>query len=233
MTLVDVVVATESLSTLKELVIKAELVDTLSGEGPFTVFAPSNDASKALPAATLNAVQSNDALLKKVLLYHVLASKVQSTDLKNGETKVVTANDLMLFVSKSEKGQVTVQNNDKSITAKVVLADVGADNGVAHVIDQVLVPVDEDVTTTAAGTAVAKTLVDVVVATESLSTLKELVIKAELVDPLSGEGPFTVFAPSNDAFKALPAATLNAVQSNDALLKKVLLYHVLASKVQS
>merc|ERR1711937_1130656 len=98
---------------------------------------------------------------------------------------------------------------------------------------QVLVPVDEGVTTTAAGTAVAETLVDVVVATESLSTLKELVIKAELVDTLSGEGPFTGFAPSNDAFKALPAATLNAVQSNDALLKKVLLYHVLASKVQS
>merc|ERR1711937_275612 len=99
---------------------------------------------------------------------------------------------------------------------------------------QVLVPVDEGVTTTAAGTAVAKTLVDVVVATESLSTLKELVIKAELVDTLSGEGPFTVFAPSNDAFKALPAATLNAVQSNDALLKKVLLLHVaIGAQVES
>jgi len=109
--------------------------------------APSNDAFDKLDKATLKAVNEDADLLKQVLLYHVLASKVLSTDLEVDTTKVATANELTLFVTKSAAGVVTIQNNDGTITATVTLADVGADNGVAHVIDTVLVPGEEPTTT--------------------------------------------------------------------------------------
>jgi len=185
------------------------------------VFAPSNDAFDKLDADTLAELKNDTARLEKVLLYHVLASKVLSRDLEENTTTVATANNLTLYVTKDKSGKkITIQNNDKSITAKVTTADVdGAINGVAHIIDAVLFPIN--------------TLVQVVAATDSLSTLNELLVEAELVDTLSGDGPFTVFAPSNDAFDDLDADTLAGIKNDTAMLKKVLLYHVLASKVLS
>ena len=102
---------------------KAGLVETLQGDGPFTVFAPTNDAFDKLDAATLKAVQSDDALLKKVLLYHVLASQVLSTDLAVGETEVKSANGLTLYVTKTAAGAVIVLNNQKVFYAKVVILE--------------------------------------------------------------------------------------------------------------
>jgi len=149
-TLVDVVKATDILSTLLTAVSAADLAGTLSGAGPFTVFAPTNDAFAALPADTLASLlkPENKAQLADILTYHVVAAKAMAGDLKDGENVFTAMNGKSIFVTKSAAG-VTVENNDRSIKANVVKPDVGADNGVAHVIDAVLLP--KVVTTTPGG----------------------------------------------------------------------------------
>ena len=110
--------------------IEMELVDTLKGKGPFTVFAPTDDAFAKIPKADLDALLANKAKLKSVLTYHVVSGKVMSTDIKPGMVKSVQGEKLTI----GTVGGVTV---DK---AKVVAADVAADNGVIHAIDTVLMP---------------------------------------------------------------------------------------------
>lgn len=208
---------TASLSTLVVALKAADLVDTLSGKGPFTVFAPSNDAFNAIPKATLTYLLANKTALTQVLTYHVVSGKVLSSDLKNGE-KVMTLEGNNLTV-KLDGGGVMV--ND----AKVTTANVIASNGVVHIIDKVLLP---------PGFA-PPTIPDLAIATPDLSTLVAALKAADLVTTLSGEGPFTVFAPTNEAFSALPAGVLDALlkPANIADLKKVLTYHVAAGEVES
>lgn len=128
----DTIAADPALSTLNGLVQSAGLTETLNGAGPFTVFAPTNDAFKAVPAKTLEALGKDAAALKGVLTYHVLASKVMAADVKNGKVKTVHGADLEL----SKAGDfVTVGEN-----AIVSKANVIASNGVVHVIDAVQLP---------------------------------------------------------------------------------------------
>jgi uncharacterized surface protein with fasciclin (FAS1) repeats len=122
---------TPQLSTLNKLIGDAGLTDTLSTGGPYTVFAPSDEAFKAVPAKTLNELATNKELLKSVLSYHVVAGKMNSADVKNGNTKTVQGADIAL--SKAG-GFVTVED------AMVTQADVPASNGVVHIIDRVLMP---------------------------------------------------------------------------------------------
>ncbi len=130
-TIADTAAANPQLSTLNKLMADAGLTDTLRGPGPFTVFAPTNDAFKAVPAKTLDALGKDPALLKSVLSYHVLAGKVASADVKNGPAKTVQGANLAL----SKAGSfVTVDE------AVVTTADVPVSNGVVHVIDRVLLP---------------------------------------------------------------------------------------------
>lgn len=130
-TLADTAAATPQLSTLNRLLADAGLSDTLRGPGPFTVFAPSDEAFKAVPAKTLAELGSNKALLKSVLSYHVVPGKTMAADVKNGNAKTVHGANLAL----SKAGtMVTVEE------AVVVQADVAASNGVVHVIDRVLLP---------------------------------------------------------------------------------------------
>jgi uncharacterized surface protein with fasciclin (FAS1) repeats len=127
----DTAAATPQLSTLNKLIGDAGLTETLRGPGPFTVFAPTNDAFKAVPAKTLDALGKDPALLKSVLSYHVLAGKVASADVKNGPAKTVQGAN----VSLSKAGTfVTIDE------AVVTTADVPVSNGVVHVIDRVLLP---------------------------------------------------------------------------------------------
>lgn len=127
----DTIAANPSLSTLNGLVAQAGLTDTLRGAGPFTVFAPTNDAFKAVPAKTLDSLGKDPAALKAVLTYHVLPVKALAADVKNGKAKTVNGADLEL----SKAGDfVTVEN------AMVSSADIAASNGVVHVIDTVLMP---------------------------------------------------------------------------------------------
>ena len=136
-TIVDVAAANPDFTTLVAAVKAAGLVDTLNGTGPFTVFAPTNEAFAALPAGLLDKLllPENKDVLTKILTYHVVASKVMAADVKDGKAPTVEGSDLTL----GTMGGVTV--ND----AKVVTADVAASNGVIHVIDKVLVPADVDV----------------------------------------------------------------------------------------
>ncbi len=127
----ETVAANPQLSTLNSLVVKAGLSDTLKAVGPYTVFAPSNDAFAKVPAKTMDELAKDPAKLKAVLTYHVIPAKVMAADVKNGNTK--TANGANLALSKSGDF-VTVED------AMVQTADIAASNGVVHIVDAVLMP---------------------------------------------------------------------------------------------
>jgi uncharacterized surface protein with fasciclin (FAS1) repeats len=125
------IAATPELSTLSGLISKAGLANTLNGTGTFTVFAPSNDAFKAVPAKTMDELGANPERLKEVLTYHVLASKAMAQDVKDGQAKSVQGSNLAL----AKAGNfVTVED------AVVQTADIAATNGVVHIVDRVLMP---------------------------------------------------------------------------------------------
>lgn len=134
MNIVETAVGHGSFETLVAAVTAAELVETLSGEGPFTVFAPLDDAFDALPEGTVETLvkPENKAQLQGILTYHVIAGKVMSTDLEDG-MEAETVNGQKVTITLKE-GKVFV--ND----AEVVAADVETDNGVVHAINQVLMP---------------------------------------------------------------------------------------------
>ena len=138
-TIVDVAVGNEDFSTLVAAVTAADLVETLSGEGPFTVFAPTNDAFDALPDGTVESLTQpeNKATLATILTYHVVEGEVLSTDLTDGQ-EVTTVQGEILVVGVSDSG-VTLTDAGGN-TVNVVIADVDASNGVIHAIDGVLMP---------------------------------------------------------------------------------------------
>jgi uncharacterized surface protein with fasciclin (FAS1) repeats len=128
--IVDTAVAAGQFKTLATALQAAGLVDTLKGKGPFTVFAPTDEAFAKVPKADLDALLKDKAKLTAVLTYHVVAGKVMAKDVKAGKVKTVQGSELTLGTT----GGVTVDN------AKVVKADIVADNGVIHVIDTVVIP---------------------------------------------------------------------------------------------
>jgi uncharacterized surface protein with fasciclin (FAS1) repeats len=131
--IVDTAVAAGSFKTLASLLTAAGLVDTLKGPGPFTVFAPTDEAFAKVDAATLAKLSANPAALKQVLTYHVVAGKVMAKDVKTGNVKMVSGGEAKLT---AEGGKVMI---DK---ANVTKADIVAKNGVIHVIDSVILPAD-------------------------------------------------------------------------------------------
>lgn len=128
--IVDTAVAAGNFKTLATALQAAGLIDTLKGPGPFTVFAPTDAAFAKIPKDQLDALLKDKAKLSAVLTYHVVAGKVMAKDVKAGKAKTVQGSELTLATT----GGVMVDN------AKVVTADVAADNGVIHVIDTVLMP---------------------------------------------------------------------------------------------
>jgi len=128
--IVDTAVSAGSFKTLVAAVQQAGLVDTLKGSGPFTVFAPTDEAFAKIPKAKLDALLNDKAALTKVLTYHVVPGKVMASDVKAGKVATVQGESLTL----GTQGGVSVDQ------AKVVKADIVADNGVIHVIDSVLIP---------------------------------------------------------------------------------------------
>ena len=195
---------------------QADLVTTLQGTGPFTVFAPTDQAfaDAGIDLTTFDTDEEN-ATLVDILTYHVVSGKVMSTDLTDGMEAAALNQDTLTFsVSSSE-----VKVND----AVVTLADVESSNGVIHVIDKVLMPpadpVYVDIPATAQSTGVHTALV------AALS-------QANLVATLQGEGPFTVFAPTDQAFTdaGIDLSTFDTPEEN-ATLADILLYHVYAGAV--
>merc|ERR1711997_248453 len=194
-------IATPSLSTLVAAVKAAGLVDTLSGAGPFTVFAPTNDAFAKIPSAALNDLLADKDALTAVLLRHVVPSTIMAAGIPAGRTAVATAG--------GEKVDVV---NDAGVTvngATVIATDIAASNGVVHLVDTVI--------------PATKNIAELAIATPALSTLVAAVQAAGLVETLSGPGPFTVFAPTNDAFAKIPSAALNDLLADKDALTAVLL----------
>ena len=223
--IVDVAVAAGAFPTLVAALGAADLVDTLKGDGPFTVFAPTEGAFVELLEAlgvTAGELLANTELLTSVLLHHVVPGKVMSADLAGASELMVTT---------VQGGEVSVTEYMGSVTideATVVTADIEASNGVIHVIDKVLLPVVEE--------PVASDIVDLAVASGAFPTLVAALGAADLVDTLKGDGPFTVFAPTEGAFVELLEAlgvTAGELLANTELLTSVLLHHVVPGKVMS
>ncbi len=215
-TVVDVVVSSPDHTTLEAAVIAADLAGTLSGDGPFTVFAPTDAAFDALPEGLLTDLLADPSgFLTQILLYHVVGGTALSTDLSDGQM-VVTLNEQSVTVTINDDG---IFIND----AEVIAADILTDNGVVHVIDAVLVPAE-----------IPATVVDIIVDSEVHTTLEAAVIAADLAGTLSGDGPFTVFAPTDAAFDALPEGLLTDLLADPSgLLTQILLYHVVGATAMS
>jgi uncharacterized surface protein with fasciclin (FAS1) repeats len=128
--IVDTAVAAGSFKTLATALTAAGLVDTLKGQGPFTVFAPTDDAFAKIPKADLDALLKDKAKITAVLTYHVVAGKVMAADVKAGQVKTIQGSELT----------VTTAGGVKVNAANVVKTDIVADNGVIHVIDTVVIP---------------------------------------------------------------------------------------------
>jgi uncharacterized surface protein with fasciclin (FAS1) repeats len=230
--IVDTAVEAGSFGTLVAAVQAAGLVDTLKGEGPFTVFAPSEEAFAALPAGTLETLLADPSGdLTQILLYHVVPGKVMAADVTDGlEAETAQGGKVKFMVA---DGKVMI--ND----ANIVATDVVASNGVIHVIDKVLLPpapaAEEAPAVEAAAEApAAGTIPEVAAAAGGFETLLAAVTAAGLGETLSGEGPFTVFAPTDAAFAALPAGTVETLLADPTGdLTQILLYHVVPGKVMA
>jgi|APDOM4702015118_1054815.scaffolds.fasta_scaffold18709_2 uncharacterized surface protein with fasciclin (FAS1) repeats len=209
--IVSTAVAAGQFKTLASLLQAAGLVDTLKTGGPFTVFAPTDEAFAKVPQSTLDALAADPAKLKAVLLYHVVQGNVPSSEAAK-LTSAKTLNGASISI-KVQGGSVFINN------AKVVTADVAASNGVIHVIDTVLLP-----------PPAPQNIVKTAVAAGQFKTLASLLTKSGLVKTL-GSGTWTVFAPTDAAFAKVPKATLAKLAKNPVLLKKVLLYHVVKGAV--
>ena len=189
-------------------VVQAELLETLQGEGPFTLFAPTDEAFAAagIDLAALDTVEGK-AALTDILLYHVVSGEVASSAVTECMTATAVNGQTLAF---------TVGNGVMVNDATVILADVGTSNGVIHVIDKVLSPTDSpnNIPRTAQCTGIHNSLV-------------AAVVQAELLETLQGEGPFTLFAPTDEAFAAagIDLAALDTVEGK-ATLTDILLYHV-------
>src|SRR5690606_15706834 len=174
--IVDIVVRDQNFSTLEAALTKAGLVEELSANGPFTVFAPTNAAFQAAGITNLDDYTAEQ--LGEVLFYHVVNGKVNASNLQDGQ-EVATLNDSDFYVSLNDG--VFINGN-----TEVTTADVEATNGVIHVIDRALLPPSQDI-------------VEIAVAA-GFTRLAEAVTEAGLVEALQGDGPFTVFAPTNADF---------------------------------
>lgn len=221
-TITGIAKTNSNLTILVQALVKADLAGTLQGTGPFTVFAPTDAAFtaflKTTPYATLNDVPKD--VLTQILLNHVVSGAIKSTDLSTGYAKTLAksatsgTNTMSLYVDLTSG----VKLNG---VAKVTTADVMASNGVIHVVDAVInIP----------------TIVTHATANANFTSLVGALTKAgqpDFVSILSGTGPFTVFAPTNDAFTAFntelaPGGIAGVSAAN---LTKVLQYHVVSGNI--
>ena len=213
--------ATGAHDTLVDAVIQAGLLETLQGDGPFTVFAPTDAAFEAagVDLSTFTTDEDNQTLAN-ILTYHVVAGSVTAADVTDGMT-AATVNGANLSFSVAD-GVVTVNN------AKVTTADVMASNGVIHVIDAVLTP--------PAAEPIGPTLniPETAQSTGVHTSLVAALSHAGLVETLQGDGPFTVFAPTDEAFAAagIDLSAFDTAEENETL-SDILLYHVLSGAVPS
>jgi uncharacterized surface protein with fasciclin (FAS1) repeats len=202
--------------TLVTAVVAANLVDPLREDGPFTVFAPTDEAFAKLPKDVLDGLflPENASKLKALLLYHVVPGKLTAAKLSE-TANPTTLNGARLTIAANRHG-IAVDD------ATVIKADIACRNGLIHVIDRVLTPSKPDILGVAAKSG-------------QFSTLLVALKAAGLDDALKGDGPFTVFAPTDEAFAKLPAKTRKALldPSNKAKLAEILKYHVVPGQLSA
>ncbi len=214
--IVDTAVAAVSFKTLAAALDAAGLVETLKGKGPFTVFAPTDAAFAALPEGTLKSLlePKNKGTLQSILTYHVVPGSVASGD-------VVKLRDAVTL--NGQRVDIRVSDDGVEIdAAKVTQVDIRCSNGIIHVLDAVILPSTNDIVVTAVKAGKFKTLATALEA-------------AGLVEALKGKGPFTVFAPTDEAFARLPAGTLESLllPKGKEQLAAILKYHVVSGRVFS
>ncbi len=207
-TIVDVVVNSPDHNTLEAAVIAADLAGTLSGPGPFTLFAPTDAAFAAIDPAVIEALLADPSGdLTKILTHHVVNGVANGDNIFDG-----------MRISSLFGQNLEFDINGGSITingANVSVANIATTNGVVHVIDAVLLPEIK-----------ASTVVDIVVNSSNHNTLETAVLAAGLQGALSGPGPFTLFAPTDAAFAAIDPAVLNSLLADpQGALTEVLTYH--------
>jgi transforming growth factor-beta-induced protein len=212
----DTAIAAGKFQMLVTALKAGDLVDVLKGKGPFTVFAPNDEAFAKLPKELVADLlkPENKKKLQSILTYHVVPG-------------LVTAEQVVKL-----RGAVSVQGQQIDIStgngsvmvdgAKVLATDIKASNGIIHVIDSVILPAD-------------KNLAETLSASENLSTLLAAVSAAGLAETFKSEGPFTLFAPSNEAFAKLPPGTVENLlkPENKSQLVRILTYHAVSGKVLS
>jgi uncharacterized surface protein with fasciclin (FAS1) repeats len=228
MNIVETAVDDGRFTTLVAALQAAELDDDLSGPGPFTVFAPTDDAFDLLPAGTVDDLldPDNKATLIDILLYHVIDGQVladDAIDLDGTSATMFNALNVRLDVINDD----LILNLNGNREATVTITDIVATNGVIHVIDAVLDPGDA-----------VENIVDTAVADGRFTTLVAALQAADLDDDLEGPGPFTVFAPTDDAFDALEALSPGTIAflldpANKDTLIDILTYHVFDGSVLS
>ena len=221
-TVVDVAV-NGGFETLVTAVQAADLVETLNGDGPFTVFAPTDEAFAALPEGTLDGLLADTDALSAVLTYHVVPGKVLAADVVSlSSATSVQGEDIAIEVV---DGGVVLNGS-----ANVTTTDIEASNGVVHIIDQVILPPS---LAEAEAEPMAPGLIETAEAAGDFTTLLAALEAAGLTDALASGalGKVTVFAPTDEAFDALPEGTLDGLLADTTALSGVLTYHVTLGEV--
>lgn len=213
-TIVETAIAAGNFKTLVTAVKAADLVDTLNGRTQFTVFAPTDEAFAKLDSATIQSLlkPENKSQLTQVLTYHVLPGRVAAKDAYDLNSASTVNGQRLPINFRGDSLKVG--------DSKIIVTDIPCSNGVIHVIDTVLLPKFDNIPATANSAGQFKTLIAAVGA-------------AGLGDVLSGPGPFTVFAPTDKAFAALPAGTVESLlkPENKQQLIDILKYHVISGRV--
>ncbi|MEJ2319555.1 MAG: fasciclin domain-containing protein [Gemmatimonadales bacterium] len=209
--IVDTAVDAGVFETLVAAVTAADLVATLRSPGPFTVFAPTDEAFAALPAGTMEfllAPENKDRLIE-ILSYHVVPGRLFADD-------VLAADELTTLLNQNV---VIDAANAQVNEANIINADIEASNGVVHAIDYVLIPQPD--------------IVETAIQLNTFQTLVAALTAADLVETLKSTGPFTVFAPTDDAFAALPQGTVESLllPENRDQLVSILTYHVVPGRL--
>jgi uncharacterized surface protein with fasciclin (FAS1) repeats len=251
MDIVETATAAGNFSTLLAAVEAADLVEALKSDGPLTVFAPTDEAFAALPEGTVEALLQDIDALTAILTYHVVPGAIKAAEVVN-LTSAATLNGADLTITVTNDGKVMVDD------ATVIVTDIETTNGIIHVIDAVVLPSSGvaargDAPSAAAawfwgyrigGGWIANAIVEgrlnwltrylsiyTVARLSGLNTLTTAVKAAGLKPTLKRSGPFTVFAPTEDAFGALPAGTVEALLQDPETLANILLYHVTSGRV--
>jgi len=243
--LVQRLILIPDMSTLVTAVVAANLQGTLSGAGPFTLFAPDNGAFAQLPPGALPAILANKTLLTEILTYHVVSGNVTSNQLKNNEeVPTIEGRNITveIYTPPGPNGQKAILLDHDS---RVLFPDNLVTNGVFHQIDRVLLPprhmMSKGMQAVFDKAAVVEQRKEAAIPPLSLFARLELIpemgdlvvaIKAAgLASTLSTGGPFTIFAPNTEAFQRIP--NLPAILGNKTLLTEILTYHVVAGNVSS